>query len=81
MFNTGTVIGVNANVFDTGFIRNYVPSFSWGGIHGFKTFKLPKAFQVAEKVMERRKITFNDIEKNILNTIFDMTKKYRTFEQ
>lgn len=80
MFNTGTVVGVNANVFDTGFIRNYVPSFSWGGIHGFKTFKLPKAFQVAEKVMERRKISFNDIEKNILNTIFDMTKKYRTFE-
>ena len=31
MFNTGTVVGVNANVFGSGYPRNYIPSYSWGG--------------------------------------------------
>ncbi|MDD2822415.1 MAG: GlmU family protein, partial [Flavobacterium sp.] len=30
MFNTGTVVGVSANIFGSGFPRNFVPSFSWG---------------------------------------------------
>lgn len=29
MFNTGTVVGVSANIFGSGFPRNFVPSFSW----------------------------------------------------
>ena len=31
MFNTGTVVGVSTNIFGSGFPRNFVPSFSWGG--------------------------------------------------
>ena len=38
MFNTGTVIGVNANIYTPGFPRNFVPSFSWGGSSGFSTY-------------------------------------------
>ena len=34
MFNTGTVVGVCANIFGTGFPRNFIPSFSWGGPQG-----------------------------------------------
>ncbi len=79
MFNTGTVVGVNANVYDTSFVRNFIPSFSWGGNHGFKTYKLSKAFQVVERVMERRKMVFNDIEQDILSHVFEITKKYRKF--
>ena len=30
MFNTGTVVGVNTNVYGSGFPRNFIPSFSWG---------------------------------------------------
>ena len=30
MFNTGTVVGVSANIFGDGFPRNFIPSFSWG---------------------------------------------------
>lgn len=38
MFNTGTVVGVSANIFGSGFPRNFVPSFSWGGSSGFIEF-------------------------------------------
>ena len=56
MFNTGTVVGVSSNIFGSGFPRNYVPSFSWGGANGFTTYNLEKVFEVAEKVMKRRNI-------------------------
>ena len=39
MFNTGTVVGVSANIFGSGFPRNIIPSFSWGGNSGFTTYK------------------------------------------
>ncbi|OFX85716.1 MAG: glucose-1-phosphate thymidylyltransferase [Bacteroidetes bacterium GWF2_33_16] len=77
MFNTGTVVGVNANIFGEGFPRNFVPSFSWGGSHGFSVFSIEKAFEVAEKVMERRGIKFNETEKNILSKVFEITAHYR----
>ncbi len=54
MFNTGTVIGVSANIFGSGFPRNFVPSFSWGGASGFTEYKTNKVFEVAEVVMKRR---------------------------
>ncbi|MBU8892048.1 MAG: GlmU family protein [Bacteroidales bacterium] len=79
MFNTGTVIGVNANIFGEGFPRNFVPSFSWGGAHGFSVYGLNKAFEVAEMVMERRNKVLNDTEKNIFKYIFEKTSKYRLF--
>ena len=77
MFNTGTVIGVSANIFGSGFPRNFVPSFSWGGSKGFVTYKTNKAFEVAEVVMDRRKETFTEKDKAILEHIFEETKQYR----
>ena len=77
MFNTGTVIGVNSNIFGTGFPRNFIPSFSWGGASGFSTYKTEKAFEVAEIVMNRRNKSFNEIERNILSHVFELTKSYR----
>ncbi len=77
MFNTGTVVGVNANIFGTGFPRTFIPSFSWGGAQGFILFELKKAFEIAEKVMARRNVPFNDIEKNILTKVFEITAIYR----
>lgn len=77
MFNTGTVVGVSANIFGSGFPRNFVPSFSWGGSKGFVTYKTDKAFEVAEVVMGRRKEEFTEIDKAILNHIFEETKQYR----
>lgn len=77
MFNTGTVVGVCSNIFGTGFPRNFVPSFSWGGNAGFTTYTLLKVYETAEIVMQRRNVELNNIEKNILEHIFNETKKFR----
>ena len=77
MFNTGTVVGVNANIFGTDFPRNFIPSFSWGGAKGFVTYKTNKAFDVADKVFKRRNLEFNKTEQDILSKVFEITKKYR----
>lgn len=77
MFNTGTVVGVSANIFGSGFPRNFVPSFSWGGNSGFTTYLTRKAFEVAKVVMSRRKIEFSEQDQAILEYVFEETKKYR----
>jgi UDP-N-acetylglucosamine diphosphorylase/glucosamine-1-phosphate N-acetyltransferase len=77
MFNTGTVVGVSSNIFGSGFPRNFVPSFSWGGSKGFVTYKTNKAFEVAKVVMGRRNEEFTDIDKAILEHVFEETKQYR----
>lgn len=77
MFNTGTVVGVSANIFGSGFPRNFVPDFAWGGNHGFEVYSLEKMFETVEKVYERRNTTFTDIEKRILTRVFELTEKYR----
>ena len=77
MFNTGTVVGVSANIFGSGFSRNFIPSFSWGGATGFSIYKLPKVFEVAEKVFARRKLKFDKTEQDILAEVYGMTKRYR----
>ena len=77
MFNTGTVVGVSANIFGAGFPRNFVPSFSWGGAAGFSTYLTQKAFQTAKIVMARRNVTFTDQDVAILTHVFEETKKFR----
>ena len=78
MFNTGTVVGVCANIFGSGFPRNFVPSFSWGGNSGFTTYLTKKAFEVAKVVMSRRDIDFTDKDAAILEHVFQDTKKWRS---
>ena len=77
MFNTGTVIGVSSNIFGSGFPRNFVPSFSWGGSKGFVTYKTSKAFEVADVVVKRRNLTLSEQDKTILEHVFELTKQYR----
>ncbi len=77
MFNTGTVVGVSANIFGDGFPRNFIPSFSWGGAQGFTTYKTSKAFETAEIVMGRRGIELSQVDKDILSHIFDQTAGFR----
>lgn len=77
MFNTGTVVGVNANIFGDGFPRNFIPSFSWGGAAGFTTYKLADALTVAEAVMQRRGLQLNQTDKDILTYIFESTRAQR----
>lgn len=79
MFNTGTVIGVNSNIYVPGFPRNFVPSFSWGGASGFTAYQPAKAFDAAKVMMARRGVEFNDVEADILTHVFELTKKWRKY--
>src|SRR5690606_25134913 len=74
-FNTGTVVGICANVFDSGFPPKFVPSYSWGGSENSTRFEIEKAFEAAQKMMERRKKDLNNEDKIILNHIFQL-KEY-----
>ena len=76
MFNTGTVVGVSANIFGSGFPRNFIPSFSWGSA-GMITYKTDKAFEVAKVVMSRRDIAFTEVDVQILEHVFEETSKWR----
>jgi len=77
MFNTGTVVGVSANIFGDGFPRNFIPSFSWGGASGFVTYKLNKVFETSKLVMQRRGIELDKTEQDILEEIFNRTEEFR----
>lgn len=79
MFNTGTVVGVSANIFGSGFPRNFVPSFSWGGAGGFTTYLTDKAFATAKIVMARRHVEFTEEEAKILAHVFEITQQYRNY--
>lgn len=68
--NTGTVVGVCSNIFKSGFPPNLVENFSWGGLKDDEKFQLEKAYEVAEKVMARRKIELATEDKAILAHIF-----------
>ncbi|KGO87542.1 glucose-1-phosphate thymidylyltransferase [Flavobacterium rivuli WB 3.3-2 = DSM 21788] len=78
MFNTGTVVGVCANIFGSGFPRNFVPSFSWGGAAGMVTYDVKKAFETARVVMSRRDIEFTPEDEAILAEVYQQTEKLRT---
>lgn len=79
MFNTATVVGVSSNVFGSGFPRNFIPSFSWGGAEKWTHFRLNTALEVAERMMERRGIPLSQDDIDILAHIEQITKTYRNF--
>ncbi|MFC7356902.1 GlmU family protein [Jejudonia soesokkakensis] len=77
MFNTGTVVGVSANIFGSGYPRNFIPSFSWGGAQGMTTYATKRAFEVAEIVMARRSVVFSEEDKKIMQHVFEATAQWR----
>ena len=81
MFNTGTVVGVSANVFGAGFPRNFIPSYSWGGPQGYETYDIKKAFHTVERVLDRRNISLPDDDRAILKHIYNITAQYRSWEK
>lgn len=81
MFNTGTVVGVSANIYGGGYPRNFIPSYSWGGPAGFMTYKIEKALDTASKVMARRNIDLTEIDQKILNYIYLNSSRNRTWEK
>jgi UDP-N-acetylglucosamine diphosphorylase/glucosamine-1-phosphate N-acetyltransferase len=81
MFNTGTVVGVSANIFGAGFPRNFIPSYSWGGgSSAYETYDFKKAMLVAERVLERRQLTLSEEDRAILKHIYDYAAQFRSWE-
>ena len=81
MFNTGTVVGVGANIFGAGFPRQFVPSFSWGGTSGYETFKLNKFAEVAERVLRRRGLAYDAVEQGIMADVYKQTEEDRVWDK
>jgi UDP-N-acetylglucosamine diphosphorylase/glucosamine-1-phosphate N-acetyltransferase len=77
MFNTGTVVGVGSNVFGGGFPPKYIPCFSWGGADGLSEYRLDKFFEVARRVMGRRKKELTRPQETLLREVFERTRKER----
>jgi len=73
MFNTGSVVGINSNIFGSGYQRNFVSSFKWGGPNGHNRYDLKKAIKVARIVYQRRGLDFDELNENLFRSVFDMT--------
>ncbi len=81
MFNTGTVVGMNANIFGFGFPAKFIPSFSWDGAGEPATYNFEQACDVASKVMERRGQKFSEVDKKILRVVFEASSRFRHWEK
>lgn len=81
MFNTGTVVGVACNVFGSGFPRQFIPDFAWGGSSGFVTHKLDAALKTASLVMPRRGRSCDEDETSILKALYDWSQPLRSWEK
>lgn len=72
-FNTGTVVGVAANIFGAGFQRNFIPSFTWGG----SQYDVNKAITIAKAMYARRNKEFTKVDEKLMKNIFKITGKNR----
>ena len=72
MFNTGTVVGVAANVFGGGFPPKHIPGFAWGGADGFEVYDIERALSTARKVMERRHMPLTVLDEAMLRHLFSV---------
>ena len=72
MFNTGTVVGVFANIFGAGFPAKHLPSFTWGMDEGGERFLLDKALELAERVMARRNVKLTDVGRELISHLYLM---------
>ena len=77
MFNTGTVVGVGANIFGAGFPRNFIPSFAWGGVGTITTYRLESFFETADAMMGRRGLALSEVDREIFHYIFAQTQESR----
>ena len=76
MFNTGTVVGVSANVYGAGFPRNFIASFTWGGPQGTAEYRIDKALDTADRMMKRG-LEVDEVEKAILEQVYALSAEYR----
>ena len=69
-FNTGTVVGISANIFGSGLTPKYVPSFSWGS-EGIKTYNFDAALQHIDNWKQLKHQALTAEEKSILKYLYE----------
>ncbi|MES2003545.1 MAG: putative sugar nucleotidyl transferase [Bacteroidota bacterium] len=67
--NTGSVIGVSANVFGAGLLPTIVPNFSWG-VNGTR-YELAKAIMAVDNWKRLKGQTISNAETSVLQYIFE----------
>jgi len=72
IFNTGTVVGFNCNIWGSEMSDKFVPSFSWGHGSEMVHYDLTRAMQTAEMVLERRNVKFSDAHRAIFEKIHEL---------
>jgi UDP-N-acetylglucosamine diphosphorylase/glucosamine-1-phosphate N-acetyltransferase len=69
--NTGTICGVNCNIFSADFPPKFIPSFSWVGSNVIKPYKFEKACVTMQAMMSRRDVEFTEEYKALMQHIFN----------
>lgn len=68
-FNTGTVVGICANIFQNGALTpNFIPNFAWG-IND--VYRLEKVFVDIQNWMDFKRCTLENTQKEILNNLYN----------
>ncbi len=71
MFSTGTVVGICANIFGSGYTPPFIPSFTWGGIEQRKLYGIASALDTVRRAMARRNRTLLAEEEALIRAEFD----------
>lgn len=74
-FNTGTVVGFNANIVAVGFTPKLIPSFTWLIEPEFEKYDLEKAIETAGIMMDRRDVPFTPALKEQFKVIYRLCKQ------
>lgn len=77
MFNTGTVVGVSANIYGGSFPEKFIPSFTWGGSEGLTSYRLERALETANRMMQRRGRNLSAAEIKMYTDIYERTREQR----
>lgn len=79
--NTGSVLGVSANVFAPDFPDRETPSFTWGGGPVREEYRLAKAVRVAATVTSRRGVELGPAEEALFARLHRATEERRRLWQ
>lgn len=69
-FNTGTIVGICANIFGGGALPKFIPSFTWGN-NGADRYEFDKAVNDIEKWKKLKGRDLDEKERTGLKLIFD----------
>ena len=75
VFNTGTVVGFNCNVYSSEMPGSFVPSFSWGHGLDMVPYDLEKAMHTAALAMGRRGVEFNAAHRRLFERVHDIVER------